>query len=94
MYRPADRTAGVLWIVSGALFLESSRIRLNLLAACERLIYVDHVRYVWSMAIHGLSEESMCRVGQVLPCRVYIDLNCHDSRISIPLVRGSHHVVN
>jgi hypothetical protein len=94
VHRHADRSIGVLWIVSGAFFLESSRIRLNLLAACERLIYVDHVRYVWLMAIHGLSKESMCRVGQVLPCTVYIDLNRHDSWISISLVRGSHHIVN
>jgi hypothetical protein len=38
-----------------SLLLESSRIHLNLLVTHERLLYVDHVRYVWSMVIRGLS---------------------------------------
>jgi hypothetical protein len=34
---PADQSAGVLRIVSGALFLRSSRVHLTLLMASERL---------------------------------------------------------
>jgi hypothetical protein len=79
--RPHGSSAGVLWIVSGALFLRSSGIRPNLFVACEMLLYVDHVRYVWSMVICGLSVESGWRVGRVFPCRVYIDLNYRDSQI-------------
>jgi hypothetical protein len=44
----AGRLAGLLWIVLGALFLKSSGIRPNLLESHEGLLYVDHVRYVWS----------------------------------------------
>jgi hypothetical protein len=33
----------------------------------EMLLYVDHVRYVWSRAIHEPSMESMWRVGRVFP---------------------------
>jgi hypothetical protein len=54
--------------VLGALFLESSRISPNLSVPHERLLYVDHVRYVW-------------RVGQVFPCRVYVDSFHRDSQI-------------
>jgi hypothetical protein len=61
---------------------------------CERLLYVDHVRYVWSRAIRGLSVESMWHVGRVFPCRVYIDSNHHDSQIWVLLVCGSHHIDN
>jgi hypothetical protein len=49
----------VLWIVSGDLFLGSSGIHPNLSATHERLLCVDHVRYVWSRAIHGPSVESV-----------------------------------
>jgi hypothetical protein len=47
----------------------------------KRLLYVDHIRYIWPRAIRGSSVESMCRVGQIFSCRVYIDLNYRDSRI-------------
>jgi hypothetical protein len=47
----------------------------------EGLVYVDHVRYVWSWTICGLSVESVWHVGLVSPCRVYIDSNHRDSRI-------------
>jgi hypothetical protein len=82
-YGPACRSAGVLWIMSGVLFLGSSGIRPNLSASHKRLLYVDHVRYVWSWTILGLSTESMWHVGQVFPCRVYIDSNRRDSRILV-----------
>jgi hypothetical protein len=47
----------------------------------DQLLYVNHVRYVWSRDIHRPSVKSVWRVGRVFPCRVYIDLNCHDSQI-------------
>jgi hypothetical protein len=40
--------------VSGALFLRSSGIHPNLSMTCERLLYVDHMRYVWSRTIRGV----------------------------------------
>jgi hypothetical protein len=44
-YRPTDRSADVLWIVSGALFLGCSGICSNLSASHEGLQYVDYVIY-------------------------------------------------
>jgi hypothetical protein len=54
-YGPTDRSTDVLKIVSEALFLKSSGIHSNLSATCERLLCVDHVRYIWFGTIHGLS---------------------------------------
>jgi hypothetical protein len=62
-YRPADQTAVVLWIVSGALLLGCSGSVQIYWWLHERLLYVGHVRYVWSWTIHGLSMESVWRVG-------------------------------
>jgi hypothetical protein len=76
-----NQSADMLWIVSQALFLKSSGIRPNLSAARERLLYVDHMRYIWSMAIRGLSVKSVWHIGWVFPCWVYIDLNYRDSQI-------------
>jgi hypothetical protein len=59
----------------------------------KRFLYMDRVRYVWSRAIRGLSVENMWHVGRVFPCRVYIDSNYRDSKILVPLVRGSLHIV-
>jgi hypothetical protein len=42
-----------------SLFLRSSEIHPNLLATCEMLLYVDHMRYVLSRAICGPSVESV-----------------------------------
>jgi hypothetical protein len=55
----------------------------NLSVTRERFLYVDHVRYVWSWTIHGLSVESVWRDGRVFPYRVYIDSNRRDSRIGV-----------
>jgi hypothetical protein len=103
-YGPADRSAGVLWIVSGALFLGSSGPTQLCWWLCERLLYVDHVRYVWSWTIHGLSVESVWCVGRIFPCRVYIDSifpcrmyinsNRRDSKIWVTTFCSSHHVDN
>jgi hypothetical protein len=69
----------VMGIVLGALFLKSSGIRPNLSATHERLLCVDHVRYVRSGIIRGLSVGCVWRVGRIFSCRVYIDSNRHDS---------------
>jgi hypothetical protein len=42
---------------------------------------MDHVRYVWSMAICGLSMKNMWCVDRVFPYRVYIVSNRRDSQI-------------
>jgi hypothetical protein len=77
VYRPSKPSN--LLSTEGAFTLTAS------MASCwwwrERLLYVDHVRYVWSWTIRGLSMESMWRVGQVFPSRVYNDLNRRDSQI-------------
>jgi hypothetical protein len=65
----------------GSPFFRSSEIRPNLSASQGGFLYVDHMRYVWSWAIHELSVKSVWRVGRVFPNRVYIDLNHRDSWI-------------
>jgi hypothetical protein len=47
----------------------------------KRLLYVDHMRYIWLMAIRGPSVENMWRIGRVFPFTMYNNLNHHDSRI-------------
>jgi hypothetical protein len=39
----------------------------TLLTTSERLLYADHMRYIWSMAIREPSVECMWRVDQVSP---------------------------
>jgi hypothetical protein len=77
------RSASVLWIMSGALFLGSSGIHPNLLVICERLLYIYCVRYVWSGTIRRLSVGCVCRVGRGFFCRLYIDSNHRNSRILV-----------
>jgi hypothetical protein len=80
--RWVPRTTQPSWeVVSGALFLESSSISPTLLMTHKRLLYMDHVRYVWSRAIHGLSVECVWRIGRVFLYMVYIDSNHCDSWI-------------
>jgi hypothetical protein len=84
----------VVWIVSGALLLGCSGSAQIYLRLYERLLYVDHVRYVWSWTIRGLSVESVWSVGWVSPA------GCTSIRITAtlgyeePLVCGSLHVDN
>jgi hypothetical protein len=52
---------------SGALFLGSSSIYPTLLTTSESLLYVDHMRYVWSRVICGQSVRSMWHVEHVSP---------------------------
>jgi hypothetical protein len=62
-------------------FSREQCIRPTLLMTYERLLYVNHVRYVWSRVICGPSMESVCRISRVFSCMVYIALNRRDSRI-------------
>jgi hypothetical protein len=80
-YGPADRMIVVLWIVSGALLLGCSGSVQICWWLYERLLYVDHMGYVWSWTIRGLSVESLWHVGRVFSYRVYIDSNHRDSQI-------------
>jgi hypothetical protein len=93
-YESMDRSADVLRIVSGAPFLRCSNPAQLCWWLRERLLYVDHVRYVRSRAIRRSSVKSMWHVGRVFLCRVYIDSNHRDSQIWVPLVRGSHYEDN
>jgi hypothetical protein len=93
-YGPTDRSAVVLWIVSGALFLKSSGPAQPCWRLHERLLYVDRVRYVCLRIIRGLSVKSVLRVGQKISCMVYIDLNRRDSRIWVSLICDSRHIDN
>jgi hypothetical protein len=49
---------------------------------------------IWSGTIRESGVESVWRVDQVFPCRVYIDLNCRNFRIWVSLVWGNHHIDN
>jgi hypothetical protein len=80
-YGPADQSTGVLWIMLGALLLRGSGSVQICWWLCKRLLYVDHVQYIWLKAICGPSVESVWCVGCIFPCRVYIDLNHRDSWI-------------
>jgi hypothetical protein len=64
-YRPTDRSADVLWIMSGALFLWSSDPVQLCWWLCGRLLCVDCIKYIWSRTIRGLSMGCMWHVGQV-----------------------------
>jgi hypothetical protein len=65
----------------GSTFSQEQCICPTLLMTHKRLLYANHVRYVWSGVICGPSVESVCHVGRIFPCRVYIDSNNRDSRI-------------
>jgi hypothetical protein len=64
-YGPTDRSGSVLWIVTGALFLESSDSAHRYWALHKRLLCIDHVRYVWFGTIRGLSVECVWHIGRV-----------------------------
>jgi hypothetical protein len=80
-YGPMDRSAGVLGIVSGALFLGSS----DSVQPCRWLVEGCHVRGppVGSVrwAYVDWRGKRTCRVGRVFPCNVYIESNRRDSWI-------------
>jgi hypothetical protein len=88
-YGLADRMAVVLWIVSGALLLRCSGSVQICWQLYERLLYVDHVRYVWSWTIRGLSVESVWRVGWVSPAGCTSIWIAATLRCEYPLICGS-----
>jgi hypothetical protein len=80
-YEPIDRSVGVLWIVSEALFLRSSdsiQLRRWLMEGC-------HVRGPPAGSVRRAYMDWLgkrtCRVDQVFPYTVYIDSNHRGSRI-------------
>jgi hypothetical protein len=75
-----DHSAG-LGVVSGALFLESSRVHPTLLMAYERLPRMCTATGSIRGAYMNWRGNHMCCVYQVFPYRVYIDSNRSDSRI-------------
>jgi hypothetical protein len=74
-YELTDQSADVLWIMLGALFLRSSDPAQLCGPLHERLLCVDHVRYVWSGTIRGPRVGYVWRAGRVFPYRVYINSN-------------------
>jgi hypothetical protein len=77
---PVDHSAG-LGVMSGALFLESSKIRPMLLMAGERLPRTWIARRKCMRGIHGLAWEAYVSCVSCFPCRMYIDSNHRDSQI-------------
>jgi hypothetical protein len=65
-----------------SLFLRSSVIGPNLSVTHKRLLYMDHVRYIWPRDICRPSIKSGWRVGRIFPCRAYIESNHRDSDMS------------
>jgi hypothetical protein len=57
-YETVDRSADVVWIVSGAIFLGSSDIRPNLSATRERLPCMGTARRKRTLDIRGLAWEA------------------------------------
>jgi hypothetical protein len=80
-YGPVDRSADVMGIVSGALFLSSS----DSVQLYRRLMEGCHVQGPLAGSVRWAYVDwcgkRTCRVGRVFPCRVYIDSNRRDSRI-------------
>jgi hypothetical protein len=72
---PTDRSAGVLEIVLGALFLRSNRIRPTLLGQRERLPRTGIVRRKHMSAYVDWHGKHTCCVYQVFHYKVYIDSN-------------------
>jgi hypothetical protein len=53
----------------------------DLVGTSKRLLYVNHVRYVWSRSLRGSSVKSVWHVHRVFACSVYINSKRYDSRI-------------
>jgi hypothetical protein len=89
-----DWSAGVLGIVSGALFLESSGIRRNLSVTHERFLCVDHI------GIHMVGDHTWIERGMRVACWSGFPLQgvhqFESPRLSdmSTVVCGSHHVDN
>jgi hypothetical protein len=91
-YEPMDRSVGVLWIVSGALFLGA----VTLLISIETTLNVAtrwprEIHMIWD---HTRTEREMrvaCWSG--FPCRMYINSNHRDSWIWV-VTYLRQHIVN
>jgi hypothetical protein len=57
-YGPVDRSSDVLWVVSGALFLRSSEICLNLSAPHKRLPRTGTARRKLTPGVRGMAWEA------------------------------------
>jgi hypothetical protein len=79
--RPTDLSANVLRIVSGALFLGSSRVYPTLLGQCQRLPRTETVYEKRMSGIRGPTQEAYIACISGFLCRVYINSNRRDSRI-------------
>jgi hypothetical protein len=78
---PMDHSTG-LGVVSGALFLESSKVRPTLLMACERLPCTETARMKRTPSVRGLAWKAYVSCwSDFFSCRVYIDSNHRDSQI-------------
>jgi hypothetical protein len=77
---PMDWSAGVLRIVSGALFLRSSVVRPSLLGQHGRLLRTETVCRKRTGGVHGPAQEAYMVCVSGFQCRVYIDSNCRDSQ--------------
>jgi hypothetical protein len=73
-------------MTAGAVCLRSPRLSSSV-GACFSLMGTRERLHTWTTGdvrfrtIHESSMESVLRVDQVFPCRVYIDSNRRDSRI-------------
>jgi hypothetical protein len=68
--------SGDLWLLR---LISGVGLCFDLVGTSERFLYTDHVRYIWSRVIRGPSVKCVWCVDQVFPCRVYINLNHHNS---------------
>jgi hypothetical protein len=89
--RPADRSANVLRIVSGALFLRSSWSIQLYWWLHERLSCTKTVCRKHMSGVRGLAREAYMSCVSGSLCRVYIDSNHHSVK---RLSYGYHQVVN
>jgi hypothetical protein len=76
-----DQSANMLMIMSGVLFLMSSKVRLTLFGQCERLSCTGTGSRKHTSEVHGLAWKAYVSCVSCFPYRVYIDLNHRDSRI-------------
>jgi hypothetical protein len=79
--RPTDRSADVLRIVSGALFLRSSRVHPTLLGHYKMLPRMGTARRKRISGIRGLVRKAYVSCVSGYPCRLYINSNRRDSWI-------------
>jgi hypothetical protein len=102
--KPLSPTPRLSWGRKNEVTQGDGRVSLSLIAktssGCRSLFHPSErllTRTMWDVrsgTLHKSSVESVWRVDQVFPCRVYINSNCRDSRIWVSLVCDSHHIDN